>query len=246
MTMSFADFMSALQEEALDSNWARTLRTEILRTRQGDHVFFNWVCEVECKNAILTPIPSARISDQQLRDHFEAQMNEALTQRCQKSSVVSITDYRTWTNAVKQEDKLLRQDLENARSVSLNVLAANSQSRTIPASSAHSPSSALTPSLSSPSLAMPKLSDEEKKILSDHDGCFKCRRPYAGHRTCECPSGFPEKYERVTTAMAEAVRDSRNHVHHVAAVLDAVHLGEDLPSAVLGTGSEESDDSDFD
>ena len=133
--MSFADFMSALREEALDSNWARTLRTEILRTRQGDRVFFDWVCEVECKNAILTPIPSARISDQQLRDHFEAQMNEALAQRCQKSSVVSITDYRTWTNAVKQEDKLLRQDLENARSVSLNVLAANSRSRTVPASS---------------------------------------------------------------------------------------------------------------
>ena len=93
---------------------------------------------------------------------------------------------------------------------------------------------------------MPRLSDEEKKILSDHDGCFKCRRPYAGHHTRECPSGFPEKYERVTTAMAEAVRDSRNRVHHVAAVLDAVRLDEDLPSAVLGTSSEESDDSDFD
>ena len=50
----------------------------------------------------------------------------------------------------------------------------------------------------------------------------------------------------VTTAMAEAVRDSQNHVHHVAAVLDAIHLDEDLPSEVLGTGSKESDDSDFD
>ena len=48
------------------------------------------------------------------------------------------------------------------------------------------------------------------------------------------------------TAMAEAVRDDQNHVRHVVAVLDAVCLDEDLPSAVLGTGSEESDDSDFD
>ena len=54
---------------------------------------------------------------------------------------------------------------------------------------------------------MPKLTDEEKKILSDHDGCFKCRHPYAGYRTHKCPSRFPEKYEQVMTAMAEAVRD---------------------------------------
>ena len=53
----------------------------------------------------------------------------------------------------------------------------------------------LTPSLSLPLLAMPKLSDEEKKILSDHNGYFECRCLYAGHHTCECPSGFPEKYE---------------------------------------------------
>ena len=71
-------------------------------------------------------------------------MNKALAQRCQKSSVVSITNYWTWTNTVKQEGKLLRQDLENACSVSLNVLTANSRSHTIPASSAHLPSSALT------------------------------------------------------------------------------------------------------
>ncbi|KAF9643723.1 hypothetical protein BDM02DRAFT_3072787, partial [Thelephora ganbajun] len=195
---SFADFMAELREEALDANWARSLRTEILRTRQDDRVFFDWVCEVESKNAILVPIPSARISDQQLRDYFEAHMNDSLAQRCQKSSIVSITDYRDWTKAVKQEDKLLRQDLENARSVGLNVLATNNKSRV--AASSHpvsstptsayytSITSAPTPSSSS---VVPKLSDEERKILSEHDGCFKCRRPYVGHRTRECPNGFP-------------------------------------------------------
>ena len=79
----------------LAPNWARTLRTEILRTRQDNRVFFDWVCEVECKNAILVPVPSAHISDQQLRDHFEAQMDDTLAQRCQKDSIISVTDYRT-------------------------------------------------------------------------------------------------------------------------------------------------------
>lgn len=92
---------------------------------------------------------------------------------------------------------------------------------------------------------MPKLTDEEKKIFTDHDGCFKCRRPYAGHRTRGCTNGFPDKYERVTTAVAEAIRDEQNRVSQrrtIAAVVP-YYIGDDshLPSAVLGTGSEESD-----
>ena len=154
-------------------------------------------------------------------------------------------DYRTWTNAVKQEDKLLRQDLVNACSVSLTVLAAGSRPRADMVPSTRSTSSTPAPS----PLPAVKLSDEEKKILSNHDGCFKCRRPYAGHRTHECPNGFPDKYEHVMTAMAEAIRAQRNRVAQpqrpIAAVLDAFHLDDHLPSTVLGSGSEESDDSSF-
>ena len=243
--LSFSAFMSELRDEALDPNWARMLRTEILRTRQDDRPFFDWVCEVECKNAILAPVSSARISDQQLRDHFEAQMDVALAQRCQKSSIVSIVEYRSWTNAVKQEDKLLRQDLENARSVSLGVLAENSRQRsgTAIGSSARSNPSSSVPVPPSSS-TMPKLTEEEKRILGDHDGCFRCRRLFAGHRTRECPNGFPEKHVRITTAMAEAARDERNRVspRRAAGALAAVTLTDDgdLPAAVLGYGSGES------
>lgn len=172
-------------------------------------------------------------------------MNDSLAERCQKSSIVTITDYREWTRAVKQEDNLLRQDLKNAHSVSLNVLATNSKSRSMvlpsPASIAPTPTSVSAPTSSSPS-ALPKLSDEEKKILAAHDGCFKCRRPYAGHCTRECTNGFPLKYVPITTTMAEAIRMERNRVPAITAVL---HFDETLPSAVLGNGSEESDDSDF-
>ena len=88
-------------------------------------------------------------------------MDDTLAQRCQKDSVISITDYRAWTNAAKQEDKLLRQDLENVRSVSLNLLATSSRPRTDTASSARPGSSTSVPPPSSTSV--PKLSDEEKK-----------------------------------------------------------------------------------
>ena len=37
----------------------------------------------------------------------------------------------------------------------------------------------------------PFLTDEERKILAEHDGCFKCRMPYTKHFTADCPNGFP-------------------------------------------------------
>ena len=172
-------------------------------------------------------------------------MDNVPAQRCQKNSVLAITDYQAWTNAVKLEDRLLRQDLENARSVSLGVSATTSgpQARALSVSSTQLVSPSSTPSSTGPRLP------DEKRILSEHDGCFKCRRSYAGHRTCECPNGFPEKYERVTTAKAEVVRDGRNRldgsqrdVAAVAAVLGPLRLDDGLPGAVLGSGSEESDD----
>ena len=91
----FANFMDKLQEEVLKPNWAWTLCTEVLCTHQGNRIFFDWVCEVECKNTILVPVPSAHISNQQLHDHFEVQMDNALAQCCQKDSIISIMDYRT-------------------------------------------------------------------------------------------------------------------------------------------------------
>ena len=234
-TIPFTAFMEELRNEALDPNWTRILRTQIFRSRQDDRPFFDWVCEVESKNAILAPVPAAHISDQQLRDYFEAQMDNTLGERCQKASIIAITDYRSWINAVKQEDKLLRQELQNARSISLDVFATNNKK---PSSLTRTPSSASAAPASASVPTLPKLTEEEKKILNDHNGCYRCRRLYAGHRTRECPNGFPEKYERITTAMAEAIRDARNRpLRPITAVLD-------LPSAVLGTGSGESDTDD--
>lgn len=186
---SFADFMADLRGEALGSNWARSLRTEIFRTRQDGRVFFDWVCETESKNAMLVPVPSAHISNERLRDHFEANMNYALSQRCQRNSIISITDYREWTKAVKQEDELLQQYLENLRSASLNIIATKKARNS---SSSSSTSTASTPNPSAV-FRLPKLSEKEKKIFTDHDGCFKCRHPYAGHRSLKCPNGFPQQ-----------------------------------------------------
>ncbi|KIJ24709.1 hypothetical protein M422DRAFT_274461 [Sphaerobolus stellatus SS14] len=59
---------------------------------------------------------------------------------------------------------------------------------------------------------LPKLTDQEKQLLNEHDGCTRCRTFYAGHHSDTCPmkaSGtFPDamNYRSLTVSMVEAAK----------------------------------------
>ena len=99
---------------------------------------------------------------------------------------------------------------------------------------------------------LPKLTPTKRALIFDHQGCFKCRRLYVDHKGANCPNNFlpAHTYKPLTAEYVEAVRDSRNRPRPRAPAPIA-HIGysradtvlETLPSAVLGTGEEESDDS---
>ncbi|KIJ90292.1 hypothetical protein K443DRAFT_15354 [Laccaria amethystina LaAM-08-1] len=38
---------------------------------------------------------------------------------------------------------------------------------------------------------LPPLTDSERTLLNEHEGCTKCRRFYTDHRSQSCPNGFP-------------------------------------------------------
>ncbi|KAH9041461.1 hypothetical protein EDB83DRAFT_2318210 [Lactarius deliciosus] len=45
----------------------------------------------------------------------------------------------------------------------------------------------------------PKLTDEERRLLREHEGCFKCRVFYAGHRADKCTASLSgENYQTLT------------------------------------------------
>ena len=52
---------------------------------------------------------------------------------------------------------------------------------------------------------LPLLTDEERKLLRENEGCFKCCLPFQTHQTYNCPNGFPDvaTYKTIT---AETVR----------------------------------------
>jgi hypothetical protein len=57
---------------------------------------------------------------------------------------------------------------------------------------------------------LPKLTDKERKLLNEHEGCTRCRKPYAGHRATNCEmtinNAWPnaETYIPLTLEMALA------------------------------------------
>ena len=99
------------------------------------------------------------------------------------------------------------------------------------------------------SVVLPRLTPIERTIIFEHQGCFKCRQLYVDHKGANCPNSFPAlgTYKALTPKYAEAVKNSRNRPHRGGPV--AAHIGraptseDSIPSAVLGVGEGELDDS---
>ena len=78
-----------------------------------------------------------------------------------------------------------------------------------------------------------KLTAREKDYLSSTNGCFKCRRPHAGHQSTDCPNGFPATTVSVPSDFQADSGETKVKVEHTATRLNK--LG-------LGSSSDEGDD----
>jgi hypothetical protein len=70
----------------------------------------------------------------------------------------------------------------------------------------------------------PKLTDEERQILMETDGCFKCREPHAGHRANKCTtiiSGTNYKLVTCQYAQTKAARKTNTRPAPVASITNA-------------------------
>jgi hypothetical protein len=92
----------------------------------------------------------------------------------------------------------------------------------------------------------PPLTSVECALLTEHSGCFRCCRFYAGHIAPACTNGFPAKstYRPLTETDALAAKrrnDKKDKIMPAAAVVPtetAVPVAVVMPSAVLGNGSD--------
>src|SRR5271154_5895357 len=55
---------------------------------------------------------------------------------------------------------------------------------------------------------VPKLTEDERKLLLQNQGCLKCCRVFVEHKMANCPVGFPDpsKYKTLTQGTVDAIK----------------------------------------
>ncbi|KAF9645798.1 hypothetical protein BDM02DRAFT_3119713 [Thelephora ganbajun] len=254
-TLEFSAFMEKLRKEALGKDWDRKIKLNILASKQGERPFHEWVYEMQTRNALLRG-RQCHFNEEALRETLENNMDQGLELRMRRIVLAEETSLREWIEAVKTEDEFVTREREMAREVVREMLRKEQKGAKATGRIMGTRIDNTAPTMqrsTASTTALPKLTPAERALIFEHQGCFKCRQLYVDHKGANCPNGFPPSgtYKTLTSEYAEAVRDSKNKSRSRAPG-PVTHVGYDtvegvdtraLPSAVLGVGEEESDDS---
>lgn len=247
--LEFPAFMEKLRERALEKDWDRKIKLSILALKQGERPFHEWAYEIQIRNALLRNRPS-HFSDKALRETLENDMDPGLELRVRRAAVANDAPLREWTEKVEIEDELMVREREITKEMVKELyrkerrMGRNPNNRR--AMGTRIENTVPTQRVTNTSFyAVPKLTPAERAIIFDHQGCFKCRQLYVYHKGENCPNGFPApgSYKPLTNEYAEAVRDSKNKPKPRAGHTSTEAT--EVPSAVLGVGEEDSDESDM-
>lgn len=188
--LSFTDFIKEFRKRFFKRNWADNLRTELeLYNMTDDDRFDVWIEKVERLNELLTDT-EYHLPDTELRNHIK--FHTCLKLRLAASSVdgsAKLT-YEDLKEYLSLRDEERREDLAQIRAAARRALGPTSGGSSRTQTSRSSRDENTAPATARP--ALPKLSNVERQLLADNDGCFKCRRPFADHNSKTCPNGFPD------------------------------------------------------
>jgi hypothetical protein len=220
---------------------------------QGLKPFNEWAFEILSKNIFIQDTPS-HLTDTNLRYHLEARMHPDLADEYYAEKITE-TDLRKWIEKVGLLDDKRLYDIAKYKEAVEAVLRAERRKITTsekPTSSARSNAKAgqkmSTTSISScsrPFICLPLLTDDDRQLLHDNEGCFKCCDPFVQHLLNNCPKGFPDgaTYKPLTAAFI-ATKKTKKGPSTVAAIeIGGVYtVAVEMLSAVLGDGSDSSEE----
>ncbi|KIL54141.1 hypothetical protein M378DRAFT_93083, partial [Amanita muscaria Koide BX008] len=209
-TLPFADFLKELRERALDTDWETDIRREMALSKYSLNTDFqNWADNIIFLNCLLHD--STKKYDEKgllelLQTNLDADLDREV--RAPRSQIRSdtikhwIEDVRRLAETARRDIKRLREFAEEAHQRSAKRQSATSVSK------GSRPFSNMTNVVAqqpwAPGAGMQKLTWEERDLLREHEGCYKCREFYVEHVSSTCPTGFPDArtYVPLTKAMA--------------------------------------------
>ena len=218
-SLPFTDFIKELRLNYLQNDWEDQIRNKILTsTLAGSHKsFWNWSQQLLSLNCLLRNTPSA-LDDTALCNHPDAHLDNELKEKVKHSDARNDKVFKTWVAAVRTLDEA--RTTENKRHLDLieGALQCQAKRQATDANALRGPShrgNANATSSSSTTNTNPNrlapLTEGERSLLNEHDGCMKCRRFYIGHRSHDCTLGFPtlKGYKTLTIADALAAKKSK-------------------------------------
>ena len=239
--MTFGEFMIAFRKRWLPSKWEQTVRTELMNSRlYSSQTFDDWTQHVLSLNVSLQGTPS-HMSDAQLKAQLEnAQDNELRVMVLAEAEISKISELHEWIDKVREIDvkrqfdnqRVWRQMKEFQRTSAHQASNSryqpyNAVNRTTRGNSAPAPDGVNT--------YPPKLTDDERRLLFEHDGCLKCRTFYAGHRANKCTitlSGKDYKTRTAQDALRAKALKSRTSATPVASITE---MALDSPTPTMPT-----------
>lgn len=262
VAITFANFASEVAKRWLSKDWEYDIKLKILNMRQRDNEpFAEWITKLENTNTLLINTPSY-LDEAKIREEVEAKLCDELREVCRENDTKALQGYSTWRDALVTYDNKRLRSRER-------IIAYIGAHRAPSATTKQQSSSSATPvgTSAGPRKFPKRLTDEEKDLLRTHEGCFKCRKFYAGHTKYEgegCPNDFPPaNFPTLTKAAAEAAKakhegKGKKPMRRTVAAVDieddaaadhvvaAVRSGSPAAasSSVLECHSDEDDDSD--
>jgi hypothetical protein len=247
--LSLNDFMTKFKTKFLPVDWVEKTRKEVLSSRMSEHQTFDeWSTHVNSLAALLQDDSAAatasalQIDDKCLRHTLEAGMLEDLHHRVSAAPAAKIPDdqYDEWTRAVTvidlervYDDAKIARMLATAASASdkaakrkANTEAENERVTKKPFDNSRkgniTNSSAPTSSSASSSSFCPPLTENERNLLKENDGCNKCRKFFVGHQSKTCPNDYPKAATYATLTQADVDAAKKGKSKAVAVVMHGI------------------------
>ncbi|KAG5353040.1 hypothetical protein C0989_011008 [Termitomyces sp. Mn162] len=186
--MTLDEYLEEFQKFALPCNWQIKVRDTILSLYQEGASFTDWVIVVQNLNARLRNTNSEHaLTDSALKAHFGSHIHPDLHRKVdgKRLNLPELTD---WIAKDTELDEELAEDRAQMQAMidTSHAERTNKQHKPLVERISKPPSHVLS-ALSTPSganiphLKLMKLMDDEKKLLSEHQGCTRCCTFYCNH-----------------------------------------------------------------
>jgi hypothetical protein len=269
--LTFPTFMAEFRTAYLKDDWEETVHRELGSMTQGSDSFWDYAIQVQAKNSLLIATTS-HLDESKLRHRLEAGMEDLLARRCANAKINKTVSLKAWLGEVKRADDMMRAERKEFEAIAKAHCDTNRKAYPLGEPSNHANVSAVSScgggraGGSRGTNRLPKLTEAERQLLFNNEGCLKCRRFFVDHRSTNCPNNFPsgQNYRALTQADADRYKPSRQArmaavvdvnendepgqqtIHPVAAVMGVGHPVAYMPtnvSSIIETASDkESDD----